>query len=98
MFQIIKFTVLFNIVTGVKYNPETFNIALPSGIKYHVTKDKSSCPEKAQRGQTISFRYTVVLIDGENVRHIHSDRKIDEHAVTMVLGSNEVEVPKGKDN
>ena len=52
MLQLLKFTlfsILFNTVLGelsgekVTYTPEIYNIALPSGVKYHIKKEVDSC-------------------------------------------------------
>ena len=97
MLQLIILTILFNITAGklVKYTPETFNVKLQSGVMYHVTKEISSCPQKALIEQTVSFRYVVLLVQGEDVTEIETNTKI-EHSVTMILGSNEKYVPQGK--
>ena len=94
MLQLIKYTILFNIVAGelVKYTPETFNITLPSGVKYQVTKDVDSWLQRALIEQTVTFKYTVLLIDGEYVKSIGSTTTTN--SVSVVLGSNWI--PKGE--
>ena len=95
MFHQIKLTIFFNIATGIlaQHTPETFNILLPSGVKYRITKNVSSCPQKAKIEQRITFRFDVISISGEDVKH-YKENGIG-HPATVELGSSDYMVPKG---
>ena len=56
--------------------------------------NENSCPQKALIEQTLSFDYTVLLIDGDYVKTIDSTRTKHVHSVKVVLGSKGI--PKGK--
>ena len=57
MVFLIKIGIIFSILTFLafkteavepksKYTPESYNVILPSGVKYKVTKDVNSCPQR----------------------------------------------------
>ena len=78
-------TILFEKIAGEphKYSPEIFNIALQSGVKYHVVRDVNKCPEKALSEQEVSIHLSVGFIDGENVKFIGRSN----NTLNMVVGT-----------
>ena len=88
MWQFLVFTlvtILFEKTLGEphKYSPEIFNIALQSGVKYHVVRDVNKCPEKALIEQEVSIHLSVGFIDGENVKFIGRSN----NTLTMIVGT-----------
>ena len=102
MLQLLKltsFTILFNLfqmILGdeIKYNPEIYNIQLPSGVKYYIKKDANPCPRKAEIQEFVSFHFNVSLIEGENVKYFSSSRtKLAPVSITLgITGA----LPTGK--
>ena len=101
MLQLLKlttFTILFNLfhmILGdkIKYNPELYNIQLPSGVKYYIKKDVNPCPRKAEIQEFVSFHFNVSLIEGESVKYFSSSRT--KLPVSITLGITGA-LPTGK--
>ena len=101
MLQLLKlttFTILFNLfhmILGdkIKYNPELYNIQLPSGVKYYIKKDVNPCPRKAEIQEFVSFHFNVSLIEGESVKYFSSSRT--KVPVSITLGITGA-LPTGK--
>jgi|ERR1712037_26565 len=68
------------------YAPETYNVLLPSGVKYKVTKEVNKCPHRALIDQHVTFHYSVTLVEGW--KFIGSTFK--KEPFSFVLGGKEV--------